>query len=1123
MIPSQRYVRVRQVETIISTILYQLFNRRYGWFTMESTFDFNNPISAVLVPLEESTLEFPFNSSSEAAIPELKPVEAFPSSDDSELLLKKPIFDQNLAQPLGVLLDSDSTSTENPSATDASDIAINDQITGEDSVDSKQTELINSDRLRPVEDNLIDPNLPINPELLDKVPLDVIDRIVAGETVELIIEVNDDEIQTQVTQLRQTQGLASEEADTASITEFKAQSYQNVKDGLFASVSSDISELSEYSHLPLSHVEVNSLEDLVELLENENVDQVYLNQFLVIPEDEGTSSQTQDSVVDPSEPVTELPATEASEAQDELITPQLVDSLPQINQPEAAAAGYTGDGVTIAVLDTGADPNAPGLGGRIIFDQDFAAEDGFDDDNGHGTNVSAIAAAVAPDADIASLDVFTDIPGVGHRAYDSDIISAINWSIANQSTYNIKAMNLSLGGGQYFDPITASGDSDGDGNDDSISYYTPIEEAKAAGILTIAASGNDGYSDSMGHPAAIDNAISVGAVDQFDNVASFSNSADFLDLLAPGTNITAGGLTLSGTSMATPHVAGAVAVVASAFPTDSPDEIIDKLSTTGTPILDSRNNYSFPRIDLAGALNLDPGNVGDDQYEENDTLADAYSPGYNWEQINLSSINGLGVANDDDWYAIDVGPSGFERVLVDLEFSHANGDIDLELYDASGTVLSGSYSTTDNESIDYTVANPGTYYLRVYPFSGSENTYDLSWDDVPPAGSVDLSGYYFDVLDEPLYAGDSFDVDFEVLNSGSQSVSTFDVEFYISTDSTIESSDYSLGSYSISDLTGNSSTGPIITNLNLPQSDEPFWSGAGEYYIGMIVDPDNTISETSEENNANLGELFDLDPVEILGVGDDAYEENDTFTTAFDPGYDWEQTNLSSINGLGLANDDDWYAIEVKPGSEQIVADLEFIDDNGDIDFELYDAAGSFLTGSYSTTDNESIDYTVADAGTYYLRVYPYSGSENTYDLSWDDVTPTAGADLSGSFFNVAAEPLSPSNSFDVNFEVQNTESDSADGFWVDFYLSTDSTIDSTEDYLLGYQSIDSLTGDSTTGLLSQNLILPDASDPIWNGDGFYYVGMMIDEFDNSVVETDEDNNANTGAFLDYDGVLVNV
>ena len=1088
--------------------------------TMESTFDFNNPTSDLLIPVEESALELPFNSSSEAALPELKPVEAFPSSDDPDLL-----FEQNFSQPLGLL---NSTSTENSATIDTSNIAVNDQLTGEDASDQKLRELINSDRVKPIEDDLIDPNLPINPELLDKVPLEVIDRIVGGETVELIVEVNDDEIQTQVSQLRETQGLSSEEPDTASITEFKAESYQDLKDGLFASLSSDITSLSEYSHLPLSHIEVNSLEGLVELLENENVDQVYLNQFLVLPEDEATSSkldptETQDSVLNPSGSVTEFPPTEATEPQDEFVTPQLVQSLPQINQPEAAAAGYTGDGVTIAILDTGADPNAPGLGGRIIFDQDFAVEDGFDDDNGHGTNVSAIAAAVAPDADIASLDVFTDIPGVGHRAYDSDIISAINWSIANQSTYNIKAMNLSLGGGQYFDPITASGDSNGDGNDDSISYYTPIEEAKAAGILTIAASGNDGFSDSMGHPAAVDHAISVGAVDSFDSVASFSNSAYFLDLLAPGTNITAGGLTLSGTSMATPHVAGAVAVVASAFPTDSPDEIIDKLSTTGTPILDSRNSYSFPRIDLAGALNLDPGNEGDDQYEENDNLATAYSPGYNWEQINLSSIDGLGVANDDDWYAIEVGPSGFERVLVDLEFTHANGDIDLELYDASGTVLTGSYSVTDNESIDYTVANPGTYYLRVYPYSGSENTYDLWWDDVPPAGSVDLSGYYFDVLDEPLYAGDSFEVDFEVLNSGSQSVSTFDVGFYISTDSTIESSDYDLGSYSISDLSANSSTGAIITNFSLPQSDEPFWSGAGEYYIGMIVDPDNTISETDEENNANQGEFLDLDPVEILGVGDDAYEENDSFTTAFDPGYDWEQTNLSSIDGLGLANDDDWYAIEVKPGSENIVAELEFIDDNGDIDLELYDATGSLLTGSYSVTDNESIDYAVANPGTYYLRVYPFSGSENTYDLWWDDVTPTAGADLSGSFFNVAAEPLSAGNSFDVNFEVQNTESDSADGFWVDFYLSTDSTIDSSEDYLLGYQRIETLAGNSTTGLLSQDLILPDASDPIWNGDGFYYVGMMIDEFDNSVVETDEDNNANTGAFIDYDGVLVNV
>ncbi len=118
----------------------------------------------------------------------------------------------------------------------------------------------------------------------------------------------------------------------------------------------------------------------------------------------------------------------------------------------------------------------------------------------------------------------------------------------------------------------------------------------------------------------------------------------------------------------------------------------------------------------------------DDNYEENDDISSAYYPGFDWENTWLSSIDGEGIANDDDWYDIDVNP-GEERLLVELEFSHAVSDLDLELYDSEGTLLELADSVTDNESIDYNVASAGVYYLRVFPYSGSGNTYDLWWDD----------------------------------------------------------------------------------------------------------------------------------------------------------------------------------------------------------------------------------------------------------------------------------------------------------------------------------------------------------------------------------------------------------
>ena len=165
--------------------------------------------------------------------------------------------------------------------------------------------------------------------------------------------------------------------------------------------------------------------------------------------------------------------------------------------------------------------------------------------------MAGISLGVAPGANILALDVFD-----GYSAWDSDIIDAINWSISNQDVYNIAAINMSLGAGRYFSEC---------GTD---VFATPISAAKATGILVAVASGNDGYKDSMASPACAPDAVSVGAVydadmdalgvcpeyPAVDQVTCFSDCAPFLDLLAPGSAITAAGITMEGTSQAAPHV-----------------------------------------------------------------------------------------------------------------------------------------------------------------------------------------------------------------------------------------------------------------------------------------------------------------------------------------------------------------------------------------------------------------------------------------------------------------------------------------------------------------------------------------------------------------------------------------
>lgn len=289
----------------------------------------------------------------------------------------------------------------------------------------------------------------------------------------------------------------------------------------------------------------------------------------------------------------------------------LSQSLPLIRQPQAANLGYLGAGTTVAVLDTGVDYtrsafgscSSPGGACKVVFAQDFAPNDGVLDDDGHGTNVAGIVLGVAPGARIAALDVFrTD-----GSAYDNDLVSAIEWSIISKSIYNIAAINMSLGGGRHFSPISPTD-----------SFGITIQNAVNAGIVVVVASGNDAYTGSIAWPAAYSNVLSVGAIydanvgpkfwqacpdttTAADRVTCFSNSASFLGMLSPGAEISAAGETQSGTSQAAPHVAGAAAVLRAAFPSESVSSLINRLKQ-GPGIQDHRNGITKPRLDLMAAL-----------------------------------------------------------------------------------------------------------------------------------------------------------------------------------------------------------------------------------------------------------------------------------------------------------------------------------------------------------------------------------------------------------------------------------------------------------------------------------------------------------------------------------------
>jgi alpha-tubulin suppressor-like RCC1 family protein len=317
--------------------------------------------------------------------------------------------------------------------------------------------------------------------------------------------------------------------------------------------------------------------------------------------------------------------------------PMLIESIPLINADDAWNSGYTGAGQTIAILDTGVDKLHSFLANKVVSEACYSTTNGstatsvcpngLNEQIGsgagvncptsiyscdHGTHVAGIAAGkgsafsgVAKDATLISIQVFSRFnssadcsprPAPCARYYPSDLIKGLERVYALSSSYSIAAVNMSLGETRKF---TSACDTD--------SRKPIIDTLRSVRIATIISSGNNGYTDGITAPACISSAISVGATTKSDTVSSFSNSASFLHLLAPGSSIYSsvpgGGFTYkSGTSMAAPHVAGAWAVFKSSDPAATVDEAFNSLKITGVPTLDTRNNITKPRIDVYGAV-----------------------------------------------------------------------------------------------------------------------------------------------------------------------------------------------------------------------------------------------------------------------------------------------------------------------------------------------------------------------------------------------------------------------------------------------------------------------------------------------------------------------------------------
>ncbi|MGR4878090.1 S8 family peptidase [Streptomyces sp. LARHCF249] len=291
----------------------------------------------------------------------------------------------------------------------------------------------------------------------------------------------------------------------------------------------------------------------------------------------------------------------------------LKESVPLIGAPEGWAAGYTGKGVKVAVLDTGIDVNHPDFAGLIDGTTSFVPGEAVTDVNGHGTHVAGTivgsgAAAggdnkgVAPGADLFVGKVLGGAEGYGQ---DSWVMAGMQWAAESGAD----VVNMSLG-----DSYPTDGS-------DPMSQTVDALSAQY-GTLFVIAAGNAGP-ESISAPGAAASALTVAATDKQDRLASFSSTGPLAysggmkpDIAAPGVDITAArsqemadggqGLyrTISGTSMATPHVAGAAAILAQQHPDWTGAQLKEHLMSTAKGLDGGYSPYEVGagRLDVAAAV-----------------------------------------------------------------------------------------------------------------------------------------------------------------------------------------------------------------------------------------------------------------------------------------------------------------------------------------------------------------------------------------------------------------------------------------------------------------------------------------------------------------------------------------
>ncbi len=626
--------------------------------------------------------------------------------------------------------------------------------------------------------------------------------------------------------------------------------------------------------------------------------------------------------------------------------------------------GIAGENVRVAVLDTGISfCNGRQVSGGVNV---LNSDEGFGDNNGHGTSMANIIASIVPEAEIYSVKV---LDGSG-EGYYSDVIAGINWAIDN----GMDVICMSFGAFDY-------------------SYFLEeaVDRAFGAGIAMVAAAGNEG-SDKIYYPAAYNQVISVGACDENGNALQFSNGGDKADIFAPGSRITAENhrgvkLTNKGTSASAAQAAAVAALMKSAKSEYDIENLYTALKHSakkgddGIKILDGYSAVSNMNAFIDNEDEYIP--TLDKTYTENGKVAVSYK--YDAYDNQTVSVN--------------------DSVRVRAGFLSDHEYCDITVYKSTdpSNILARKrrMSVSANSYVTYTcpedvLSSPGVYYIRYHASGNGTNT---AYDDI---FTVNV-----EAVAEDSYEPNSTYSEAHVLETRNSSLyanlhSAADKDYYrihLNKGETINITlselgrDYNMNLYSLTKRLVRSSENTNRTNEEIIYTA----TKTTDYFI-YVYGYDGAFCAKNYHLQYSVTIPAD-EYEEHQNVAGATVDNNDTYAN---------RTYLSFTNSLVIqpmisgVSDVDWF---------------EFVAPNGDITVSLEDLPADYELELYQSetqrvgmsanggTKNEIINYNVDDDyKTLYIRVYGYNGncSINPYTLriSCNYIEPVVTPDKNSAAFS---------------------------------------------------------------------------------------------------------------------------